>query len=109
MDDRKIAAGFRRINGPVGTDTAVRPEAVLPIRVFGVSPGVGGVVDALARAYWYQATYVTAAACMLARWVVAHLTNNTELLSELDSKSDELILPMTLLDNVVPERRRKGL
>lgn len=46
---------------------------------------------------------------MLARWVVARLTNNTELLSELDSKSDELILPMTLLDNIVPERRRKGL
>lgn len=59
--------------------------------------------------YRYQATYVTAAACMLARWVVARLTNNTELLSKLDSTSDELLLPMTLLDNVIPEKRRKGL
>jgi len=59
--------------------------------------------------YQYQATYVTAAACMLARWVVARLTNNTELLNKLDSTSDELLLPMTLLDNVAPAKQRKGL
>ncbi|GAA4384733.1 DUF5677 domain-containing protein [Agromyces bauzanensis] len=59
--------------------------------------------------YQYQATYVVAAACMLARWVVARLTNDTELLTRLDNTSDDLILPMTLMDNVAAEKRRKGL
>lgn len=59
--------------------------------------------------YRYQATYAVAAACMLARWVIARLTNDTSLLEVLDKASDRLILPMTLLDQLPPERRRVGL
>ena len=59
--------------------------------------------------YQYQATYVVAASCMLARWVVARLTNDTALLERLDKTSDDLILPMTLLDSVARHKQRKGL
>ncbi|WP_139416142.1 hypothetical protein [Agromyces laixinhei] len=59
--------------------------------------------------YRYQATYVVAAACMFARWVIARLTNDAALLDRLDRTSDQLILPMTLLESVPPERRRNGL
>lgn len=58
--------------------------------------------------YQYQATYVVAASCMFARWVVARLTNDTVLLERLDKTSDDLILPMTLLDSVAPNDQRKG-
>lgn len=61
-------------------------------------------------AYRYQATYVCAAACMLARWVLARLTNDEPLLAELDRRSDELHLPMHLADRVsTPLKRRKGI
>lgn len=59
--------------------------------------------------YQYQATYVVAASCMFARWVVARLTNDTALLEQLDKASEDLILPMTLLDSVAPSKQRKGL
>ncbi|QIX54003.1 DUF5677 domain-containing protein [Rhodococcus sp. DMU1] len=59
--------------------------------------------------YQYQATYVVAVSCMLARWVVAKLTDNPRLLELLDKTSDDLILPMTLIDNVNEKKRRKGL
>ena len=59
--------------------------------------------------YRYQATYVVAASCMLARWVVARLTNDTKLLTVLDRASDDLILPMNLIDSVPEKKRRKGL
>ncbi|QXF84302.1 hypothetical protein HBA53_24670 (plasmid) [Rhodococcus pyridinivorans] len=59
--------------------------------------------------YQYQATYVVAVSCMLARWVVAMLTDDPPLLELLDKTSDDLILPMTLIDNVEEKKRRKGL
>lgn len=59
--------------------------------------------------YRHEATYVVAAACMFARWVVARLTNDKSLLAMLDKTSDDLIVPMTLLDRVAPGKRRKGL
>ncbi|WP_413768912.1 DUF5677 domain-containing protein [Rhodococcus pyridinivorans] len=59
--------------------------------------------------YQYQATYVVAVSCMLARWVVAKLTNDPQLLELLDKASDDLILPMTLIDNVDTKKRREGL
>lgn len=63
-----------------------------------------------AYSYRYQATYVCAAACMLARWVLARLTNDEPLLAELDQRSDELHLPMHLADRVsAPLKRRKGI
>lgn len=57
----------------------------------------------------YQVTYAVAVACMLGRWILAHLTNDDALLAALDRKSDELILPMNLIDRVPPGRRRVGL
>ncbi|MFC4138300.1 MULTISPECIES: DUF5677 domain-containing protein [unclassified Microbacterium] len=61
-------------------------------------------------AYRSQATYVCAIACMMARWVLARLTNDEELLIELDQLSDELQLPMNLTDNVKPPlTRRTGI
>lgn len=59
--------------------------------------------------YSYQVTYAVAVACMLVRWILAHLTNDDGLLAALDKKSDALILPMNLIDGVPPERRRVGL
>lgn len=59
--------------------------------------------------YRYEATYAVAAACMLARWVIARLTNDAALLEVLDHASDRLILPMNLLDQLPPGRRRVGL
>ncbi|MDH6293156.1 DUF5677 domain-containing protein [Rhodococcus opacus] len=59
--------------------------------------------------YRYQATYVVAVSCMLARWVVAKLTNDPKLLELLDKTSDDLTLPMTLIDNVDEKKQRKGL
>ncbi|MFI9486445.1 DUF5677 domain-containing protein [Promicromonospora sp. NPDC052451] len=59
--------------------------------------------------YPYQATYAVAAACMLARWVIAKLTNDTELLEALDQASDRLILPMNLMEQIPSEYRRRGL
>lgn len=59
--------------------------------------------------YRFQATYVVAAACMLARWELARLTGDDALLERLDKASDDLVLPMTLLDGVSPDKRRTGL
>ncbi|MFG1782643.1 DUF5677 domain-containing protein [Rhodococcus oryzae] len=59
--------------------------------------------------YQYQATYVVAISCMLARWVVGKLTGDPQLLEFLDKTSDDLILPMTLIENIDEEKRRKGL
>ncbi|WP_033237118.1 hypothetical protein [Rhodococcus globerulus] len=59
--------------------------------------------------YQHQATYVVAISCMLARWVVAKLTDDPQLLELLDKTSDNLTLPMTLIDNVEQKKRRKGL
>jgi len=59
--------------------------------------------------YQGQATYVVAISCMLARWVVAKLTGDPQLLELLDKTSDNLTLPMTLIDNVEQKKRRKGL
>lgn len=58
-------------------------------------------------AYRYQATYACAIACMLARWVLARLTDDNALLNELDRVSDELQLPMELAQHVRPPRRRR--
>lgn len=58
-------------------------------------------------AYRYQATYACAVACMLARWVLARLTDDKALLNELDRVSDELQLPMELAQYVRPPRRRR--
>lgn len=57
----------------------------------------------------YQATYAVAAACMLARWVIATLTDDVALLEHLDAASDRLILPMNLLEQLPTIRRRPGL
>ncbi|MFF2267332.1 DUF5677 domain-containing protein [Cellulosimicrobium cellulans] len=57
----------------------------------------------------YQATYAVAAACMLARWVLAMLTDDVPLLKHLDTASDRLILPMNLLEQLPANRRRPGL
>lgn len=59
--------------------------------------------------YQYQATYVVAVSCMLARWVVGKLTDDPNLLELLDKTSDRLVLPMTLIDSVDEKKRRKGL
>lgn len=59
--------------------------------------------------YGYQATYVVAEACMLMRWIQATLTGDEDLLGELDKKSDELTLPMNLIESLPAERRRRGL
>ncbi len=59
--------------------------------------------------YRYQATYVVAISCMLARWVVAKLTDDPQLLELLDKTSNDLTLPMTLIDNVEQKKRRQGL
>lgn len=59
--------------------------------------------------YRYPATYAVAAACMLARWVVARMTNDAGLLEVLDKASDRLILPMNLIEQLPPGRRRTGL
>ncbi len=59
--------------------------------------------------YRYQATYVVAAACMLALWVLARLTSGKKLLDLLDKKSEELVLPMNLLDSIDSSKRRKGI
>ncbi|MBX5334282.1 hypothetical protein HQO90_25125 [Rhodococcus fascians] len=59
--------------------------------------------------YHYQASYIMAVSCMLARWVIAKLTNDTELLEILDKKSDDLVLPMNLLDGLELSKRRAGL
>lgn len=59
--------------------------------------------------YQYQATYVVAISCMLARWVVAKLTDDPQLLELLDKTSDDLTLPMTLIDNIEEKKRRSGL
>lgn len=58
--------------------------------------------------YAYQLAYGVAVACMLVRWIVAHLTDDDTLLGVLDKKSDALILPMNLIDSVPPEKRRGG-
>ncbi|WP_417374513.1 DUF5677 domain-containing protein [Glutamicibacter protophormiae] len=55
----------------------------------------------------YQATYVCAIACMLARWVLARLTNDAALLEELERISDKLLLQMQLADQVKPPRKRR--
>lgn len=61
-------------------------------------------------AYRYQATYAAAVSCMLARWVLARLTNDDALLESLDRASDELHLPMQLADQVkAPRKRRTGI
>lgn len=59
--------------------------------------------------YRTEATYAVAAACMLARWVLAKLTNDEALLERLDKVSDELHLPMTLIDSLPERKRRRGL
>lgn len=59
-------------------------------------------------AYRYQATYACAIACMLARWVLARLTDDDALLEELDRISDELLLPMELAQHVKPPRKRRA-
>lgn len=59
--------------------------------------------------YTYQMTYAVAVSCMLARWVLAHLTSDEPLLATLDTQSDALILPMNLVDSLPPEKRRGGL
>lgn len=59
--------------------------------------------------YPYQLTYAVAVACMLVRWILAHLTDDNDLLDALDKKSDALILPMNLLTGLHPENRRTGL
>ncbi|MFC4613459.1 DUF5677 domain-containing protein [Cellulomonas algicola] len=59
--------------------------------------------------YPYQLSYAVAVACMLVRWILAHLTDDGALLAALDKKSDALILPMNLLEGVPPENRRAGL
>jgi hypothetical protein len=56
--------------------------------------------------YEYQTVYVAAVACMLVRCVIAKLTNDEEELTHLDVKSDKLILPMTLEDEVPLDKRR---
>lgn len=58
-------------------------------------------------AYRYQATYACAIACMLARWVLARLTDDSALLEELDRVSDGLQLPMELAQQVRPPRKRR--
>lgn len=60
-------------------------------------------------AYSYQAIYVSAIACMLARWILAKLTNDVEELRRLDAVSDDLYLPVTLIDQLPETRRRRGL
>lgn len=76
-----------------------------------LEPGVEGLHIKYEQEYGYQhqATYVVAASCMLARWVVAKLTNDPKLLKLLDTTSEELVLPMTLIDGVNEKKRRKGL
>ncbi|MBS1674518.1 MAG: hypothetical protein JSS74_11195 [Actinobacteria bacterium] len=59
--------------------------------------------------YRTEATYAVAAACMLARWVLAKLTNDEVLLERLDKVSDELHLPMTLVESLPKKKRRRGL
>ncbi|KQU02554.1 hypothetical protein ASG56_16515 [Rhodococcus sp. Leaf7] len=59
--------------------------------------------------YHYQSTYIVAVACMLARWVVAKLTSNAGLLKRLDEVSNRLVIPMTLIDGLEPEKKRPGL
>lgn len=59
--------------------------------------------------YAYQATYVVAEACMLVRWIQATLTNDEGVLAELNRKSDELVLPMNLIESLPEGRRRPGL
>jgi hypothetical protein len=56
--------------------------------------------------YEYQTVYVMAVSCMLARWVIAKLTDDNADLTHLDAESDELILPMTLEDEVPVDKRR---
>ena len=46
---------------------------------------------------------------MLARLVVATLTDDVALLEHLDAASDQLILPMNLLEQLPANRRRPGL
>jgi len=46
---------------------------------------------------------------MLARWVIARMANDAELLEDLDKASDRLILPMNLIEQVPPGRLRTGL
>lgn len=76
-----------------------------------LAPGVEGLHIKYEQEYGYkhQATYVVAASCMLARWVVAKLTDDPQLLQLLDTTSDVLVLPRTLIDGVNEKRRRKGL
>lgn len=57
--------------------------------------------------YRYQATYACAIACMLARWVLARLTDDAALLEKLDRVSDNLRLPMELAQQVRPPRKRR--
>lgn len=59
--------------------------------------------------YQSQATYVVAISCMLGRWVIGKLTNDPQQLEQLDKTSDELILPMTLIDSIDEQKRRRGL
>jgi hypothetical protein len=59
--------------------------------------------------YRYQVTYAVAVSTMLVRWILASLTDDSTLLAELDTKSDALILPMNLAENVSAERRRADL
>lgn len=62
-----------------------------------------------AYSYRVEATYTVAAACMLARWVLAKLTDDEALLERLDKISDELHLPMTLIESLPTKKRRRGL
>lgn len=58
--------------------------------------------------YRYQATYVVATTCMMARWVIAKLTDDRALLERLDRASDSMLLPMNLIESVPKNRRRTG-
>lgn len=59
--------------------------------------------------YQYPATYVVAISCMLARWVMAKLTDSPDLLEHLERVSNELHLPMALVGNLEEKKQRKGL
>lgn len=60
-------------------------------------------------AFIYQGVYVCAVLCMLVRWILTKLTKVSRDLAELDATSDELNLPLTLIDELPAARRRKGL
>jgi hypothetical protein len=59
--------------------------------------------------YRSVATHIAALAATLARWVLARLTNDEAMLSELSDVSDLLQLPIDLSDQLPPAKKRVGI